>query len=308
MKNAHLLYVPWTGLGLYNGFRGNGWLKNRIVIFKQFVIPSLQRQSVKNFTLWCSWRPEEKRNPIVRELMAYLDAIPEFKTIHTFHGVCFWDDKYSDEVARDRLLTSLHGSLAELTDAIGDVDNVLMTLQPSDDMYAKWAMEAIQKALEPSDVQAAGFKQGYIINLQSKVIAEWNPKTNPPFFTIKFPRHTFLDPLQHFDHTGPYKSHEYIGEKLKYIQLEKRGFMVGTHGENISTVFDHPFRGATVDASIQPDFGIAHTPCLKLNMTLRRVCFNKLPYGAKRKLRFLAGEKKWLLRPLFSLVYNWMRG
>ena len=118
----HLCYVPFSGLGLYSGMRGNAWLRNRIQIFKQFVIPSLQAQSVKDFILWCSWRPEEKHNPLVMELMTYLDGIPDFDCVHTFHGIVFWDDKYSDEVARDRLLTNLHGSLAELTDVVGEVD------------------------------------------------------------------------------------------------------------------------------------------------------------------------------------------
>lgn len=308
MNYKHLLYVPWTGLGLYNGFRGNGWLKNRIKIFKQFVVPSIQNQTAKNLTLWCSWRPEEKNNPIVKEFIEYMNTIKEFDTVHTFHGVCFWDDKYPDDIAQDRLLTSLHGSLAELTDIVGGVDEVYMTLQPSDDMYSKDAMDQIRTALEKKANQAAGFKYGYVINLQTKEIAEWNPKTNPPFFTIKFPRAVFLDPLAHFNHTGPYKSHEYVGDKLKYVQLEDRGFMVGTHGENISTVFDHPFRGNDVGRTVEVDFGINLTPPLKLEMTARRVLFNKLPYKAKRKLRFLAGEKKWLLRPIFSLVYNWFRG
>lgn len=309
MKTRHILYCPWTGLGHYNGFRGDGWLQNRITVFKNFVIPALQHQSTKDFILWCSWRPEEKNNPIVTELINYLDNISEFDTVHTFHGVCFWDDKYPDNIARDRLLTSLHGSLAELTDAVGEVDNVLMTIQPSDDMYARKSLESIQKAFEDTTIQAAGFKQGYVINLQTKHIAEWNPKTNPPFFTIKFPRAVFLDPLKHFDYTGPYKSHEYVGDKLKYIQLESRGFMVGVHGENISTVFDHPFTGTTVDSpTVQKDFAITLTPPLKLKMSLRRVLFNKLPYKVKRKLRFIADEKRWILRPLFKFVYNWFRG
>jgi hypothetical protein len=223
--------------------------------------------------------------------------------------VCFWDDKYPDEVAQDRLLTSLHGSLAELTDIVGDVEEVYMTLQPSDDMYSEDAMSEIRHALEKKTVQAAGFKQGYVINLQTKAIAEWNPKTNPPFFTIKFPRHVFLDPLGHFNYTGPYKSHEYVGDKLKYVTIENvRGYMVGTHGENISTVFDHPFRGADVSFINQDSFGVWSTPPLELEMTLRRVLFNKLSYKVKRKLRFLAGEKKWILRPIFSVVYNWLRG
>ncbi len=75
LKIKHLMYVPFTGLGLYNGFRGNRWLKNRIEIFKQFVIPSLLNQTDQDFILWVSWRREEKNNPIIKEFKQYLENI-----------------------------------------------------------------------------------------------------------------------------------------------------------------------------------------------------------------------------------------
>ena len=71
-KMTHFLHVPWTGLGLYGGFRGNRWLKNRIQIFKQFVVPSLLAQTEQNFILWCAFRHEERDNPLVKELKKYL--------------------------------------------------------------------------------------------------------------------------------------------------------------------------------------------------------------------------------------------
>ena len=38
-KYKHLMYMPFSGLGLYNGFRGNRWLKNRIKICKLRIRP-----------------------------------------------------------------------------------------------------------------------------------------------------------------------------------------------------------------------------------------------------------------------------
>jgi len=297
-KITHLLYCPFTGLGLYGGWRGNRWLKNRIQIFKQFVIPSLLNQTNKNFTLWISWRPEEKNNPYVKDFMYYLKWIKELETVHTFHGVCFWDDKYPDNVARDRLLTNLHNSLGEMTDALGECDYVYMTIQPSDDLYYKDAVDEIQAFFGTySNIQALGFTEGYMINYQTKQVAEYNPDTNPPFFTIKFPRATFIDPLMHAKYTGPYKSHEYVGDKLEYSPIVKRAFMVGTHLENISTHFNHPFKGATVDKNILKDFGIYDAPCLKLRFSLRKKILNKLPHKIRKKLRYWWGEK----------IYNWIR-
>ena len=155
MEFKHLIYVPFTGLGLYGGFRGNRWLRNRIKIFEQFVIPSLKAQTNQNFSLWISWRPEEKRNPIVREFIKQNWGI---ETIHTFHGLCFWDDKFSDDIAQNQLLTNLHGTMGELVDHIGDVDYVFMTIHPSDDCYNKNAVKGIQTCFkEIPTLEAFGF-------------------------------------------------------------------------------------------------------------------------------------------------------
>jgi hypothetical protein len=202
---------------------------------------------------------------------------------------------------------SLHGSLGELFGVIGEVDEVLMTIQPSDDMYHPNAFKLFRKALS-GDAQLARFNQGYVIDYQKKDIREWNPTTHPPFFTMKFPRAVFLDPLKHFNYSGPYKSHEYVGDNLSCAELPERGYMVGTHSENISTVFDHPFTGKAVPRIVEIDWSLDYILPLVIDQSLRRKLFNKFPYRVKRKLRYLAGEKKSVFRPLINLFYNWIRG
>jgi len=300
-KVIHFLYVPWTGLGMYGGFRGNRWLRNRIKVFKQFVIPSLLAQTSKNFVLWCSWRFEERNNPHVKELMKYLDQIPEFKTVHTFAGVCFWDDKYPDAEARSRLLSSLHNSLVDLLEITAGYDEVLMTIQPSDDCYRKDMVAGVQSLLQNPQLDAVGFTKGYMANYRTLEIHEYNPTTNPPFFTIKFPRDIFIDPLKHAEYTGPYKSHEYVGDKLRYGKIEERGFLVGTHGENISTVFNHPFKGAWVTSDTWEQFGLNLVDPLKINISIRKWLLRKLPHRVQRKLRYWFGEK------IYNRFYNWIR-
>lgn len=312
-KIKHLMYCPFTGLGLHNGFRGNDWLKNRIQIFKQFVVPSMTVQTNQDFILWISWRREEKNNPIVKEFMRWLENelgyggesyyIP---VVHTFSGVCFYDDKYLDEVAKDRLLNSLHNSTGELYDAIGECEYILMTIQPSDDLYHRTAVEGIQKlfAAHP-EFQVVGFPKGYICNYMTKELAEYNPETNPPFYTIKFPRETFFDPLKHVNYTalkedvGKYKkgtpcpSHEYIGYCLKYVTVgDLRGFLVGTHGVNISTTFSNPYKGDVVDRRILSEFGISDVPVLEIKMNPFKKLLLKLPYRVQRKLRYITNEWK----------------
>lgn len=313
-KIKHFLYCPFTGLGLYGGFRGNRWLKNRLRIFKQFVLPSLLAQSSKEFTLWVSWRPEEKYNKYVKEFVEFMDGVKEFKTVHTFHGVCFWDDKYSDEEARDRLLTNLHDTMGELVGHVGDVSHVLMTIQPSDDCYSSVAVAGIQACFnETPDMDAFGFSKGYICNYLTKEVAEYNPTTNPPFYTIKFTKAAFINPLEHANHTslkkdaGKYKkgtplpSHEYVKDCLRYGVIQEREFLVGTHRENISTVFTHPFKGSMVDKNILARFGIHEAPELVLKTSWRRAVLHKLPFKVQRKLRYWLGERIW------NNLYNFLR-
>lgn len=308
IKTCHLLHTPFSGLGLYNGFRGNRWLKNRIKIFKQFVIPSLQAQTNKNFVLWCAFRREEKKNPYVKELQKYLEGIKEFKSVFTFNGICFWDDKYPEKEARDRLLSSLHGSIGELIDTIGEVDNVIMTIQPSDDCYCKEMVDEVQGILQTE--KACGYSKGYIINYFTKEVREYNPTTNPPFYSIKFPREVFIDPLKHAEYTsmkldeGPYKtgtplpSHEYVPNVFgnEYTIIGERGFSVGCHSENISTHYNIPFAGDIVSNEVLKDFGLYDVPKLKIRFSIRKRLLRMLPHKVQRKLRY------W-----WSGLYNFLR-
>jgi|TARA_Y100000034_G_C6894261_1_gene411956 hypothetical protein len=242
MKKVHFMYVPFTGLGLQAGYRGRRWLKNRIRVFKQFVVPSLVNQSKKEFVIWCSWREEDRGNKIIEELERSLQGIRGMTAVFTYGGLCFWDDKYEDEVAKQRLVTALQNTLPELESYIPeDTERVYMTIQPSDDMYLGHVVEEIQ---ESEHIGVICYKQGYIINYANKEIADYDPTTNPPFFTIVFDRERFLNPQEHLDFTGPYKSHEDIIKHVKSITYKSdRAFVVGTHGENISTTYNHPYRG-----------------------------------------------------------------
>lgn len=298
----HFLYVPFTGLGLYGGARGKRWLKNRIEIFKQFVIPSLQVQTSQNFTIWVSWRREERGNKEVLKLYSYLARIfgPD-RVVFTFAGVCFWDDKYPDDEARKRLISSLHNSLGTLINYVGDVKDVLMTIQPSDDCYSIHMVKEMQDIFSNTDYQAVGYTKGYIMNYQTLQLKEYNPKTNPPFFTIKFPKATFIDPFKHMTYTGPYKSHEYVGDKLKYLGIDRRGFIVGTHGENISTHFNNPYAGEPTLIPLA-EFGLDLVKPIKISYSFRKHLMKKLPYRVQRKLRYIFGEK------LYQKVYQFIHG
>ena len=167
-----------------------------------------------------------------------------------------------------------------------------MTIQPSDDCYHQEFVEQVQKLFnEMPSVQVLGFKKGFIMNYKTMEIAEYNPTTTPPFFTIKFPTPIFIEPWKHISYTGPYKSHEYIGDKLKMGFMEQRGFIVGCHGENISTHFNHPFKGNETPRAILRDFGLHAIQPLKLKTSFRKLLMQRLPHGWQRKLRYVFGER-----------------
>jgi hypothetical protein len=300
MTFKHFLMVPFTGLGLYGGYRGARWLRNRITIFKQFVVPSLIHQTEKNFTLWVSWRPEERSNKQVQDLKNWLATYTELKVIFTYGGLPIWDDKFPDEVAKFRLATNLHLSIRDLVDEIGDVDYVYMTIQPSDDCYRSDAVALIHKAFEIDNMQAFGFAKGYICNYQTLEVSDYNPTTNPPFYTIKFPKKIFTEPQEHVAY-APIKSHEYVADHLKYAILNERCFLVGCHGENVSTYYNHPFKGNWVDKETLWNFGLMGVQSLTLPVSLRKRFMRLMPYKVQRKLRYWFGEC------LYSRFYEYLR-
>lgn len=288
---THFIYMPWTGLGLHNGFRGNTWLRNRIKIFKEFVLPSILNQTINDkFYLWCSWRPEERNNPVVEKFRQYLNQFKGLSVIHTFGGLCFWDDKYSYKTASERLMNSLKSSLPYLKDYVGDNPYTLMTIWPSDDLYVSQAMEWVQekvKELVSRDFvtnHVICFQKGYISNYATKEIHEYLNKTNPPFFTIVFSQEQFLNPEKHYYHTGPYQSHEYVINHLAPHFIDKPGFCVGTHNMNISTTFNHRFKGRAIEGfekeRLMFDLGITESEPLIFERPVRlwmRWLINKFP-------------------------------
>ncbi len=72
-KLLHLIYIPVSGLGIRD-FRGNAWYEYRLDLFKRFTLASLKNQNIKDFIVWCSFRKEEKENPITKK---WEDALKE---------------------------------------------------------------------------------------------------------------------------------------------------------------------------------------------------------------------------------------
>lgn len=312
MKAAFIVAIPFTGLGLYNGFRGNRWLRNRIKIFEQFTLKSLLNQDDQDFTLWLQWRREERENPHVVALGHRLMKIPGLKFVFTYSGVCMYDDKYMPEEAQKRLFESLRIALPDLFDYAPDCTEVIHLLQPSDDCYDHRTISSIRKLFAENTMEAVSFVRGYLCNYNTKRVLEYNPKTNPPFAAIRFPRESFFDPGKHMRYIGlkedteqypkgtPLPSHEYLPQCLVTAHIQERGFLVGTHGENISTHFNHPYGGEEVTGVLEA-YGLADVDPLALPFSLRKWTMRRLPYKVQRKLRYWLGEKMW------AKYYSWIR-
>src|SRR6185312_3655892 len=273
MKSRMLVMTPFTGLGLFCGFRGNRWLRNRIKVFEAFVIPSLLNQTDRDFTLWVCWRREERENKQVKDLFLRLQVLP-FPVVFTYSGIPIYDDKYDDQTARERLYQTIK-NFPELMDAVPDCDELYMLIQPSDDLYDRNTIDSVKRAFQRKETQAVVFEHGYICNYSTLEVKEYNPTTTPPFAAIKFDREVFFSPEKHLKYVAlkrdsgkykagtPYPSHEYLKDCFNTGVFQGRGFLVGTHGENISTHWNHPFSGASVEG-VLGNFGIAEVKPLVL--------------------------------------------
>lgn len=272
--NAHFVYIPFSGVGLGGGFKSQRWFKHRADIFKQYTLKSLANQTNKNFCLWISFRPEEKFNPITREIWLAVEEAG-LRAIFTFDGLCYIDDKflvqnlktrfrnflkmfwdgwhekdlkpisqiikYTWESKNKTLPERLACSLKKLSENTGTAyDWVYLTRLDSDDMLHEEAVELIQSR-EPAYKKALVMDKGFMFNTETGQLAEWLPPTCPPFSTIIFPSHTFFDPETHFEYYGAFTSHEDIPKVFNAETLDLYKYCVTAHGkDHISTAWDVP--------------------------------------------------------------------
>lgn len=286
----HFCYIPFTGVGLYGGYRGDEWYRYRIQLFKDFTLKSLLNQSQKNFVLWISFRPEEENNSLTAELANWLKE-KELNYIFTFNGLMYWDDKFSKGILqkvkncgrivrgcwRNKTWNNFFSSIKEiyidknstlkmrLSESLGflkkyfsEADWIYVTRLDSDDMFHQSAFEEIQAVLP--FLGALTYHRGFVYNKDTDEIAEYHPKTNPPFHTIIFDNKTFFNAKNYLAYFKDFKSHEDISRIFTSIQLSDWRYCVLTDNSkhHISTIWNHPFKGEKVinKRYILSEFGI----------------------------------------------------
>lgn len=259
----HFVQVPFTGLGLWNGYRGDEWFRYRIKLFKKYTLNSLLNQTDKNFILWLAFREEERSNEDCQRLYRHLKEVCPFPVIFTYGGLMFWDDKYLN----DDLLGRLKTVLPTLKEVVGNKKWIYVTIQPSDDLYHLKAIEEIN-AQQPADRKALLHDKGFMYNELTKQLAEWLPSTNPPFYTLIYPVETFLDPVKHYEYVKDIKTHEEIPDIFDCTKLSDYKYCVIVHKQNISTSWLHRFRGKILSnrkgRNILKEFGVDNNPKVAL--------------------------------------------
>lgn len=261
MKFIHILLCPMTGVGIDAQSSNIEWRLRRREIFKQYTWHSLLNQTKQNFLIWLTW---SSKSHAFRRYPSH--------TLQTFDSLPYWDDKFGGtlweralNIARliraGRLLhipkvlfydkngtlgKRVERSLAVLQPYLGGADWIYLTRLDSDDMLRADAIEQIQ-SVEPFE-GAICMSDGYVLNRKTRELREWNPTTNPPFFTIIFKRDTFCDTKKYLQYWGDFKSHEDIPKIFKTITLCERLYCVtvGHSKEHISTTWTHPFTGREI--------------------------------------------------------------
>lgn len=265
---AHIIYIPFSGVGVGLAETRPTWYRERIEVFKNYTLKSLQNQTNQNFILWLSFAPGYENHPLTAELANYMkdQGVQYFLT---FDGLMYWDDKFTPglwpkalnfarivrgflrgqgwrfNLLEDRNVTlgsRLASSLSILAPYFRDVNWVYLTRIDSDDMFRNDVVETIQ-SVQPF-LGAIGMKDGYMYNVDTDEIAQYHPHTNPPFHTIIFPQPIFFDARMHLRYMGGFKSHEDIPKIFKTELLLDGMYCVLTHNpkNHISTGWNHPFR------------------------------------------------------------------
>ncbi len=238
---THIIQTVMTGRSNRKEYKDN-WIKNRVDIFKNYTLKSLLNQKNKDFVHWISFRPDDNGMAWVKELKAHLESLKDYKFVFTYDGQPYHDDRGDNTYLKKRFEWSLEVVAPYIK------DNVYFTVLDSDDCLIDTAVESIQNIPFDKDM-AIVMRKGYIYNLKDKKLAEWNPATNPPFYTLMFEKDTFLNPQAYLENWRAFNSHEDIVFLWKTKSIWDGSYLITTHENNKSTKWHnvyfrkHPFIG-----------------------------------------------------------------
>lgn len=254
----HIVQTIFTGKEDAKNVFDRVWLKDRIELFKKFTLKSLLNQTNRNFLHWILWRPEEKNDILVQDLAKFLKDI-NYKFVFTFLSTPYFNEKQSFDVVKS-LPERLEKSLELVKGFYVDEKVVYLTVIDSDDLFHKDVIQEIQ-SYDYKFKRALYFSKGYVLEIKTKKLAEWNPTTCPPFYTIFQPAEVFFDSKKHLEYRKGLIFHKHIPKVFNSIPLDGRKFIYGIHGLNDTTFWNNPYKGKEYLSEkekvlILKDFGI----------------------------------------------------
>ena len=145
-------------------------------------------------------------------------------------------------------------------------DWVYVSRIDSDDMFHQDFVREVQSY--PPFPGALTCRNGYVYNSNTGQLAEWSPKTSPPFHTIIFKKQDFFDAARYIQYFKGFKSHEDIPNVFNSQNLKDGRYCVLIHNKHISTIWDHPWKGKEITENkedILNDFGIGDRQYFKMD-------------------------------------------
>ena len=129
-------------------------------------------------------------------------------------------------------------------------DIILTRLDSDDCLHKDW----IKNMPTMLNGYSAICEKAYVYNGQE--LADWNPQTCPQTFAVRIKEHHFYNPRDFYTFWYRYRSHE-DANKVFMPLVHPNRFLMLIHGNQISSTWDHPFRGKIIeDKSILKGFGI----------------------------------------------------
>ena len=287
-SNKHIIFIPFSGVGLFDDPDDNEWLVYRISVFINYTLKSIENQTVKPDLLWLSFDGRESNGWI--EALRQRISIP---IVITHDGLIYTDDKFiwrwrgsqyyqstfkqalrmlgraikhrnikvigryiSRLLNKNRsLIKRLDKSLPKVLERLGEFNYVYLTRLDSDDMIHKdWVKDT--NKIKPKYNLCLTRNKGLVYN--GDKVAEWNPTRHPQFFTLCIPRNVFEKGEWFKDYWNGYISHEDADRVWDTTLMPDGQYLMLMHGNQISSTWNHPYRGKEVEVDLK-DFGICQS-------------------------------------------------
>jgi len=235
----HIFYCPFTGKTPHgDGFKSQEWYDHRFELFRDYTLACLKKQTNKDFIFWASFRPQEIDNPTTDKIKTEVEK-SGINYLLTFRGTMMTEDRATWH--NTDLKERLGECLPILREFVGEVDYIYETNLDSDDMVSKNFSELVVS--KPFKNKGALFmKDGYAYLPEGKLADWYNPESNQNY-TIMFPVDIYFDAEKRLEYLGGLKTHEEIPILFDAEEMPEKMYCTIIHGENISTIWEHPFRG-----------------------------------------------------------------